>query len=269
MFSYRRIRTGICGVLLLVGAPAAMSADLVWGVNHVPPFNILDGDHQHEGFCDALVQAFIKASPNLKHEMKVLPSSRLSVLMQNDENVCLPCMILKPKEQSIAQFSNPTNSFPPHGVITRKELAAELIREFGNPIDIEALVLSRKYSFGQPRDRRFGKLQNFLQQELVDTPQYSVIGGSQSSHNLFLMLKNARIDYTIDYLMMKNYMESTTAHQFQFIPIEQNRHEVIVGAVGCSKNRWGDDAIKQINELIPVALEDPQFKAAYQRWVMN
>lgn len=269
MFGSRHIRTWICGALLLAGVPTSLASDIVWGVNHVPPFHILEGEHQHQGICDALVQAFINASPHLEHEIKELPTSRLSALIQNDQNVCLPCMILKPADQSIAQFSDPTNTYPPHGIITRPELAEELTGKFGNPIDIEALVLSRDYSFGQPPERKFGRLQGFLDQELVDSPQFSVIGGSQSSHNLFLMLRSGRIDYTIDYLMMKNYIESTTGNEFVFIPIQQNKDDAIVGAVGCSKNAWGTQALELINEIIPIAVEDPVFRDAYYRWLQE
>lgn len=241
--------------------------EIVWAANIAPPFHIVTGPYAKQGLCDALVDAFIEAMPNTKHKIEYLPQLRIGMLWEQEKNICFPCMIHRANEQRLIAFSDPTHNYPTHGIITRPSLVSELTEKYGNPIDLERLLQDRMYRFGQPVGRLYGKLQPLLEEHIIGTTQHIDVSGDTANTSMMSMILSKRLDFTIDYPMVERFYEETEGRSLAFIPISQLANDVIVGAVACTKNAWGDETVRRINEVIPEVQNNPHFNQAQGLWL--
>ncbi|MBR9908565.1 MAG: hypothetical protein GYB30_11050 [Gammaproteobacteria bacterium] len=241
---------------------------ILWSANVAPPFHIIDGELAHQGVCDVLVDSFKRAMPTTQHQVEYLPQARIGMLWENEQNLCYPCMIHRAaNDQDLIVYSEPTHDYPSHGIITRPELAAKLAEQYGNPVDLERMLADRKYQFVQPIGRMYGQLQSLLEQYVLNTSLHLDLNSDNANTAMLSMILRERIDFTIDYPMIKAYYEQTEGGDLAFLPIEQLAGERIKGAVACTRNDWGTNAIQQINSAIPQLQQDPAFQQTLKQWL--
>jgi uncharacterized protein (TIGR02285 family) len=248
-------------------APSS-SEPIIWGVNNAPPFHILDGYFSRKGVCDLMLDAFQKALPDVEQIIKVYPQTRIAAQIKQGEDLCFPCMIRHISPANTVIYSERVLSYPPHGIITRPELAEKLLAQFGNPIDLVEMLKQRDYRFAQPRGRGYGNLQPYIDRFLIDTEQYSEVSGKDANANMLAMVNAKRIDFVIDYPMLLNYHSQILPINLVFLPILQNQGTAVEGAVGCPATPWGQRAIDLINHAIPQVQQDPEFQSAKDRWIL-
>ncbi|WP_417689791.1 hypothetical protein [Pseudidiomarina sp.] len=241
---------------------------IIWGVNSAPPFHILDGYFAKQGVCDQMIAAFERALPNVEQRIEYYPQARIAAQIRQGENLCFPCMIRNVSPAEIVTYSDRVFSYPPHGIITRPELAKEFTERFGNPVDLVELLKQHKYRFAQPMGRRYGNLQPYIERFLLDTEHYSEVSGKDANANMLAMVNAKRVDFVIDYPILLNYHNQVLPIELVFVPILQNQGIAVEGAVGCPATPWGNRAIKLINQAIPAVQQDAQFKAAKDRWLL-
>lgn len=252
----------------LGGASERASAhEIIWAANISPPFHIADGPYAQQGVCDALVEVLIDAMPESQHKIEYLPHRRIGMLLEQEKNICYPCMIHRQDERRLIKYSDPTHAYPSHGIITRPELVTELISNYGNPIDLEAMLSTRRYRFGQPVGRLYGKLQPILDEHLIGTSKHTALSGEIANTSMMSMILGNRLDFTIDYPMLKRYYEETEGRALAFLPIAQLAGQEIFGAVACTRNSWGADTIERINQVIPTVHKAPKFQQAQEIWL--
>jgi len=247
--------------------------DIIWGVNSSPPFHIYYGEYKEQGFCDALVSGFQRQLPELSHRIRKLPSRRITMIMKKNKNLCFPCLIKGTSYNSDFNYTETTHLYEPHGIITRASAAAKIIEKYGEPVKFSALVKDSDLRFAQPAERRYGQLQRLLETHLIDSENFSFISGENAHVNLLTMIVNNRIDYTIDYRAIMTYYNETKAKSkdsgLVFLPIEEYNGLTIEGAVGCSNNQWGSNAVKQLNKVIEQLKADPDFQRILDKWLGN
>jgi uncharacterized protein (TIGR02285 family) len=85
---------------------------------------------------------------------------------------------------------------------------------------------------------------------------------------LFDMLKTGRVDYLIDYPFVFRYYDRLEAYRnrFQFILLQENQDDGVWGAVGCSKNRWGEERIAAINSALRRLVDRPDYRELVIKW---
>jgi len=242
---------------------------IVWAANIAPPFHIVSGPYANQGLCDALVDAFTEAMPDTNQTVDYLPQMRIGMLWEREKNICFPCMIHRADEQELIAFSKPTHNYPTHGIITRPELVPELTKKYGNPLDLELMLQDQTYRFGQPVGRLYGKLQPLLEKYLLGTSQHTDISGDTANTSMMSMILSKRLDFTIDYPMVKRFYEETEGRSLAFIPVTQLVGDIIIGAVACTKNAWGDETVRRINEVIPEVQNNANFIQAQELWLKN
>ncbi|RUO60587.1 hypothetical protein [Pseudidiomarina insulisalsae] len=247
----------------------AAEDDIVWGVNSAPPYHIVDGYFAGQGICDVMISAFERALPEgTRHRIENYPQGRIAALIRQGENLCFPCMIRKETQSGPVIYSNSVMEYPPHGLITRPELAEEFTKQFGNPVDLVELLKERRYRFGQPLGRRYGILEPYLERFLHNTPRFTEVSGSDANANMLAMVNAKRLDFVIDYPLLLNYHNEILPIDLVFLPIKQNFETQIEGAIGCPRTVWGQRAIDLINEAIPAVRDDPQFNRTKDRWLL-
>ncbi|WP_417664902.1 hypothetical protein [Pseudidiomarina sp.] len=256
-------------VLPLFGGASERTShhEITWAATISPPFHIVSGPLAQQGVCDAFVDALIDAMPTSKHKIERLPRLRIGMLWQQEKNLCYPCMIHRQEEQSLIEYSDPTYTYPSHGIITRPELVAELTSKYGNPVDLKAMLSDQSYRFGQPVGRLYGKLQPLLDEHLIGTSQHTDLAGETANTSMMSMILGNRLDFTIDYPMLKRFYEATGGRNLAFLPIAQLAGEEVIGAVACTRNSWGADTIKRINQIIPTVQNNPKFQQAQKTWL--
>lgn len=253
--------------LLYSNNAATQNKSIQWGVNNAPPFHILEGYLQNEGLCDVMLQAFEQALPDVQHKLERYPQGRISALMQQGENLCFPCMIRDGDTKIPVIYSDVIFDYPPHGIITRPDLANDIVANFGNPVDLVEMLKLGNYRYGQPLGRRYGELQRYLKRFLYNTPRYTEITGPSANANMLAMVNAERLDYVIDYPMIMTYHAEVLPIALTFLPIKQNVTQTVKGAVGCPRTEWGEQMIERLNEVIPAIQQNEAFKQAKDRWL--
>jgi len=242
--------------------------EVMWTASVSPPFHIVDGDFAQQGVCDALVQSFQKAMPNVRHRVDYLPQLRIGMLWENEQNLCFPCMIYREDNPyTLITYSEPTHSYPSHGIITRPQLVDELVQKYGNPVSLEALLRDQKYRFIQPVGRMYGDLQQLIDEHAVGTSQHVILNSDNANTAMLSMILRERSDFTIDYPMIKAYFESMESGELAFLPIAELIGDEVLGAVACTRNSWGEESIRLINQVIPEIQADPNFQRAVKQWL--
>lgn len=247
----------------------ANEEDIIWGLSSSPPFHIFNGEYKEQGFCDALVSGFQRHLPKLSHRVRKLPSRRITMIMKTNRNLCFPCLIKKTSYNSEFNYTDTTHLYPPHGIITRAGTATKIIEEYGHPVRFSELVKDPELRFAQPTERRYGRLQPLLKEHLIDSDNFSFISGENAHVNLLTMIVNERIDYTIDYSMIMTFYNKTKNKNsgLVFLPIEEYSGVIIEGAVGCTSNEWGRNAVNQLNKVIHQLQADPDFLRSLDKWL--
>lgn len=255
----------------------AKQPDIHFGIAVAPPFHIppaLQQSHQiPAGICDALIRSVKAELPALAVEVSRLPQIRIRQLMKRQQNLCFPCLIKRSSYNPDYYFTDTTHLYAPHGIITRKALAEQLIKKYGSPLSFEALASESKLGFAQPSGRKYGDIQPIIEKYLMGTPHYRAVFGQNASFNLLSMIATERVDYTIDYQMIMTFYhrlggaKSVNASPLAFIPIKEYGDQPIVGAIGCARNAWGKQAINKMNAVLPQIKSDKQFIHSLDFWL--
>ncbi|MGM0481465.1 MAG: hypothetical protein ACQEQZ_06015 [Pseudomonadota bacterium] len=269
-----KLNTSHCVVLfglLLAPVKSVYAADINWGVSISPPFYIGAGEYQNQGFCDVLVRRLQDKLPGIKHNIRQLPAKRVTYLMKKNDNLCFPCLIKKTHYNAGFQYTDTTHLYPPHGILTHRRAAEQMIQRYGNPVAFAKLAKDPDFRFAQSIQRRYGKLQPIIEQHLVDHNHYTTVAGEGAHVNLMTLLLSQRIDYTLDYEAIKRFYERTHAladdEQLVFLPIAENQGGSIEGAVGCTNNAWGKKATAKMNTVISELAVDDRFQRSLDFWL--
>lgn len=247
--------------------------EIIWAVNNAPPFHIFKGEYQHQGICDTLVDAFEEALPQYRHRKELMPHPRISALMMADRNYCFPCVIHK-ADSDYAFHSEPTHTYPPHGIITRAELAQEWQQAFAaagsDRVRLADILAQRQFRLGQPIARRYGDLQPLIEDYQLQTELHVNVSGDDNNVALMSMIESGRLDFTIDYQAMLRYYQlngDRADSNLVFIPLQETAQTQIIGSVACSATDWGRESIAILNQAIPAIRTNQNFLNSLGLWL--
>lgn len=261
---------------VILGTPVPQSgpdqgADIIWAINTSPPFHISQGNYQGEGICDVLVDVMQTELPHLSQQIRKLPARRITLLMKRERNLCFPCLIKNSSYNAEFNYTETTHQYPPHGIIAHASAAQRISDQFGTPVSFEALVQDSRFRFAQPIERRYGSLQPLVEKHLVGQSHYRIVTGDNAHVNLMTMMLNHRVDYTLDYEMIKRFYDADqineTGEELVFLPIAEYQGKIIDGAIGCSNNDWGKRAAAELNSAIGRLQSNARFQQALDRWL--
>ncbi|MDX1391728.1 MAG: hypothetical protein R3241_05075 [Rheinheimera sp.] len=237
-----------------------------WAINTAPPFHILQGEYKQQGLCDVLVQTVHRYLPELNGKTEVLPQPRISRALERSDNLCFPCMIAKAQGDGGVYFSLPTHVYYPHVIITNAINAQRIKRKYAVPVALSELLADEQFHFGYPAGRRYGILQPYIEGFDNKPGNRLVRSGDNGPVAILQMISSGRLDYTLDYNIIKRYYELTTGEALTLIPVAENSQQPVFGAIGCSNNAWGRAAIERINTVIPLIRKDADFMQSLEFW---
>ena len=238
---------------------------LNWATNTAPPFHIVGGAFDQQGICDALLHSIQKHLPQVRHQVLLMPQTRIHQALNNKEPLCFPCMIHRPKPTATAVFSQSTHEYRPQGVITRSALAHHFTERFGRPLVLANLLADKTFKFGLAAGRRYGELEPVLEPYRT---RGLIRSGDDSPVALLKMIQSGRIDFTLDYDIILTYLSKIAPEQARglvYVPLAELT-KPIAGAVGCSNSDWGRQQVELINAVLPKVKADPEFRKSLELW---
>jgi uncharacterized protein (TIGR02285 family) len=234
-----------------------------WGVAPEAPFHITQGPDQNNGICDVLLQRLAVHLPDVRQERLIDSHANIRLRMQQQQQVCFPCTLYQP-EKAAAQgliYSEPTHFYRPHGIVVKQTNVQAFTQKFGDPIDLNKL-LSSDYQFSFLPARRFGELQPIIDKY---PNNFKKIADLKSTQEIFRMVDQAILDFTIDYQSALIYYNRSEQHQLAFIPIA-GQPALLAGAISCPDSNWGQLAIIRINKVIETLRQDPRLLENLRFW---
>lgn len=267
----------VISILLLFTFSALAKKDLkiTWALSNSPPTHISNHSNMNDrGTCDALMYNLIEAMPDVRHEVAILPQSRIGKMMDEGNNICYPCMIHRKQNTSRATYSVPAYLYPAISVITSKKLAPHLTKLYGNPIDIEKLMSNKKIQYGRQNARKYTKeLQPIVESSLAFKRSIVNFNFKDSATVLFDLLKLKRIDYFTDYPVTATYHKKIGYQDIAIIPIKQLQNAYTLGAVGCATSAadtFAINAIRKIDKALQeTVLKAPSYTSTLNYWLLE
>lgn len=239
---------------------------IIWAKNHAPPFYIKEGKEAGEGFADVVQRMLEQALPQYEHQIAHMPLQRLSDFWGKQHNYCFASMIYEPIPTNHKYvLSQPNVYYLPHGVITRRPFAP--VDDSGT-VSLEALLKRQELVLGVINNRTFGTTVNdLLSQYKHVTPVY-VRSDRDGLRSLLQMLLLERIDYLLDYPFVYQFYqrEPEFRQQLQLMTIDETAGEGILGAIGCTNNKWGKATIVDIDHALEQLLMTPEYRNFVAGW---
>lgn len=237
----------------------------IWAINDAPPFHIMRGKYEGQGFCDVLTEQ-LKHSLKGKHEVIYLPPGRIAKLRKQGAPLCFPCMIKQADTQDTT-YSRATLYYQAHQLFTSPDLASELQAKHGQPILLASLLQDSEYSFVRPLGRQYGEHLQPLMDKYADKDKKHIqLAGEAPTLTMLRLITARKLDYSLDYPVIGRYFELTTELPLAYLPIAENQQTAIIGAVGCSNSPWGEQTISLINQALPSVLRSAAYLRNLEFW---
>ncbi len=259
---------------LLTPLAAAKSAEqkafsIQWAVSPAPPFHILSGAFYRLGMCDVLVDHLTRNLSQIQHSTIIMPHARIRHEIEANENLCFPCVI-KREISPWYYYSDVTVVHPPLGVITtrknRKAFKKAGLLKKGR-VSLTELVKDRQYVFGKPVARKFPTPLQEIIDSFSETAHFFSVAGGDAATRIMKQISIGRLGYTLEYPTALRYYTLTKGNnELVFIPTQEYGNRAIPGAIGCTKNAWGKEAIKNINTALKDVVNHPDYVAIQQFW---
>ncbi len=277
MTEISRIQLVIIALFLCLLAPRAAVAEppeelpfsIQWAVSPAPPFHILSDSFYRLGMCDVLVDHLTRNLTQVQHSTIVMPHARIRYEIEDRENLCFPCVI-KREISPWYYYSDVTVVHPPLGVITTREnrkafKKAGLLKK--GRVSLRELVKNNEYVFGKPVARKFPTPLQEIIESFSDSPHYFSVAGADAATRIMLQISLGRLGYTLEYPTALRYYTLTQGkNELVFIPTVEYGNRAIPGAIGCTKNAWGKEAIRRINSVLKDVVNHPDYVAIQQFW---
>lgn len=240
---------------------------ITWALNTAPPFHIVQGAYRGEGFCDTLMDAVDEALPAYSSSQLIMPQTRIGLQFERNQNQCFPCMIHRPNNDNSAHvFTRPTHLYRPHGILATAPTATRMKLLFGDPVRLSSLLQHNDFTLGHPAGRQYGALQPILNAYEEDGGYRLLRTGENATTAILEMIKEGRIDYTIDYASLNQYDKTTASGELEFVEIAETQDEYVYGAIGCTNNEWGQKVVSDINSALADIHQNANFVRSLRLW---
>lgn len=256
-------------LLIFVSLPCfssvSKSDSINWYVNHAPPSSFTHGEFQGQGFIDqalALIQAQL---PQYQHNMIPSDIAIATAHLKQGRALCFPAMVKRPERESFVYFSQMSVMHPSNYIALSPELAKR--KGQVKQVDLQALLNSDDIYLGIRDGFAFGGIIDDLILK-YGANSTMTFREHQSLPDMYKLLAESRIDYLIGYPFESSFVLS----EFEFdgdvvnLPIK-GAPRFSMGAVGCTKDTWGQKVITDINVALTMLKPQEKYKKALTSWM--
>ncbi|WP_334060005.1 hypothetical protein [Alteromonas sp. S005] len=243
---------------------------ITWAVNDAPPFHIIGGELQNGGICDVLIDAFSELMPDTHFDTVIMPQSRINMLTKQKQNMCFPCLI-KRTDNDVWVYSDVTVYHAPLGIIGKPSVLGAFVDDNGR-ISLEALTTSKKLRLGKPRARRYPEVLQIHIDIAQKARTFAEINGEKATSRVLSQIEVGRIDYTLEYPSILKYYNLTNAPEavehepLRYYQTTELAGQRVAGAVGCTSNAWGKEAVTKLNQALPHIMASSIYQQQQAFW---
>lgn len=257
-------------VMLLVLSFMSAASEILWLRPDFPPGTFVKGSMKDQGYNDLTRKFVARRLPQYQHRLQTAGYERIIKLMQ-EHNVCIVGLYKSPQRERYILYSEARGVVLPNGLIIRAAdsdkftpyLSARGIRL---PLLLENTVLLGGVADGRlyegPVDSELAKHQKA--EHLLRR------SGANVFSDLLKMLDLKRIDYTFGFPVELVYQQrlATIRQQMKFLPID-GMPPATPSYIACSRNKWGQQVIGDINKVLLEHRLSAEYLHAYQQWLDN
>jgi len=246
--------------------------EIIWARTNFPPGFILDGKEKNTGYGDLLNQYMMEKLPQFKHKSIIYPNwTRLLLEVQTNKTqvICTSAFFYrKPDKREDIKDKNllsaPNFVFFLHDVIVSKSKRHLYPKE----VSFRSLLNNPDLKYGF--SRIVGPIYNQILGDYLgvkDLGKLSVnarLDALRSKNNIVLrlgedmvegplkMVQYGRIDYTLEYEFMVNFVQDKIqgSDELVAIPVKEAEDGISIGAFGCSPYLYGGEVIEDINKVL-------------------
>ena len=230
-------------ILADVNAPS-----ISWIRLDFPPGYILRGDNAGNGAYEQVIRYFSK---QLSHyDMKTVDMSRKRFWheLQNRQNYCEVGAQRTSERQQYAYFSIPLSLIPPAKIVLN-ELSWEAL---GKPdrMSLIDLLNNKKLTGSVMSTRSYGNTLDSVLEMFESDIGANINRQVIELDSLYSMIAMNRLDFTIDYegLVVK-FLQKQPFDNLKIVAIDEEAKYHTMHVV-CTKNAWGEQVIRDINEVL-------------------
>ena len=253
-------------MILAILKPSVWAKDvLTWQVVHWPPFQMLEGADKGQGRYDALLALYQANLPQYEHKTIQMNWARFWSDIKEGKEICNMFAIKTEERSTYAVFSKPLSIGLPLRIIMRKESIKTL--GISRPISLVTLLKDSQFkgvfisrrSYYQPIDQILGKY--------ASMPTVNML--AVSDENAIRMILAGRMDYTLEYPYVANYMTSKFQSGYDAtigsIPVEELQ-DFGVSCLACPDNAWGKKVVADFDMMLEQVKQQPGYLSIMQMY---
>jgi uncharacterized protein (TIGR02285 family) len=241
-----------------------------WAKYQFPPVFISKGDFVNQGMGDLVFQYLQKHLTSYSHIEYRSSGVRILRDFSLDKLICSTFTSKKGREDNMI-FSNPITILPTQNLhyLTDNSKIIDAIDQMtvdGQVSFTHLLKNVENIKIGLNKHRSFGKKVNSLLKQ-YDT---KIIGIDETSGllGIFKVLKNKRIDITIEYPFVSLFVMRSAGVSLPLnIQPMAEVPEFVKAYIACSKNKQGQVAIDAINSVISDHKARSEYRNIFEEWM--
>ena len=239
----------LCSLFLSLASLAETKEKIIWYKPNWPPYYMPTGSQVGEGHIDKLLDILQKQFPNIQFESSYYPLTSLKEMRERRPNTCNVSHLRTKDREKVAYFT----AFyiqPPPQLVFRKSDWKEKLYE-AKVVSLAQTLTDTKMHGGFSEERSYGANLDPLIKAKAKSSQIEMIPGASDSTSVLNMISADKIDYSIEYPEVVEYLlkNKLANGNFALTEVEEQREPVVVH-IACSKTDWGRKTILQLDAEI-------------------
>ena len=273
----KRLMIGMATVVIATHSPiAADKPTLTWIHIDWQPAWIFDGPLKGLGYAQTVERMLQERLTGYEHLSREVTNVRIYSILQNRD----ACFAASPYQGADLQddkrqgviWSAHSYIYFLHGLIAKPEAVARINKYAQDGyVDFEALMQDESIVGAFQPSRAYSRwLHPLFEDEEKAKKMFKWSGDSELTQSMFRMLEAGRIDYFVDYVIMLKYHEESTGTPsgYAYIPIQEHKGFLGLGAIACADTPLGRQAIKDINAVLKTIRQSDEVREVNRRWLM-
>ncbi len=247
--------------------PATAKESITWMLSDYPPIGIVEGPRTDAGVGDLLVRLVARHLPAIDHHYQRANLKRMTAELEAGYKVCVPGLIKTEEREKSMYFTRfPMLVLTPLCLIVRKQ-DRSLFGE-SEPVSLEEVIRNPTLKLGITDSISSGERIDAIINRHRGEKHLYLDRSSGLKRGLLLMVASKRLDYTIGYPWMIEYLaeELGLSGDFAMLKLKESASPIIWHAA-CSKSEWGLARIKEIDEVLVQVRPTPEYRGIAETWM--
>lgn len=269
-----------CLILLPVSGTAYSAEkpkpNLTWLYYDWQPAWITDGPLRGKGYAQSIENILKEHLSDFRHSTQKIINVRTYSILKNSD-ACFAASSYQGADLTERQkdgliWSAPTFLFFYHGIILHNDARTLFTTHIkGDYVNLASAIEDPEIIGLYQPGRQYSRWIMPILENAVHHPNiFRWSSNARLTQGKFKMLEAKRIDYFIDYGFLLEFHKQTTnpTSQLLYLPLEEHKSTVGLGAIACHDTPVGQRAISQINTLLLSLRQTQEYKLASSRWLM-